>query len=135
MPTWQNRGFFINDEDQLGGWAMDPSGSKVCWECAVPLHSQVFTLQVWDMVYQTLLRLKGSTIIIGTTDAPSCELHLGTSAFPDEESFGMPLLILIRFLICRSVPATRSDVFTASRDYFGHGNVCLARRTAVRLSV
>jgi hypothetical protein len=54
-PEWTYRGFFINDEDQLGGtpvvmwinlsgWAQDPMGEKV------------FTLQMWDVVYQTILR-------------------------------------------------------------------------------
>jgi hypothetical protein len=76
VPTWQNRGFFVNDEDQLGGWSMDPNGAKVrsyfiyllisvLTLMFLYIYFEVFTLQAWDMVYQTLLRLKGNTIIIG----------------------------------------------------------------------
>ena len=48
-------GFFINDEDQLGGAFADPLGANV------------FSLSMWDRVYQTILRLRGNAVIIGTS--------------------------------------------------------------------
>ncbi len=45
----------MNDEDQLGGVHADPLGESV------------FSLDMWDRVFQTLLRLRGNAIIIGTS--------------------------------------------------------------------
>ena len=59
-PTFKYRGWFINDEDLLGGFAPDP------------LRENVFSLDMYNRIYETLLRLRGNMI------AP------GTFTFPDE---------------------------------------------------
>lgn len=59
-PVFRYRGFFINDEDLLTGWAPgDKDGTGI-------------SLEVWGKIYETLLRLKGNIV------AP------GTWIFPDE---------------------------------------------------
>ncbi len=53
-PTFRYRGWFINDEDLLTLWkpgAADGTG---------------IALEVWDRVYEALLRLKGNLIVPGT---------------------------------------------------------------------
>jgi hypothetical protein len=53
-PTFHYRGWFMNDEDLLTGWspgAADGTG---------------ISLQVWDRIFEALLRLKGDMIIPGT---------------------------------------------------------------------
>ena len=60
-PVFQYRGFFINDEDLLTGWA--PGEAKD--------HTGI-ALQVWNKIFETILRLKGNMV------AP------GTWIFPDE---------------------------------------------------
>lgn len=60
-PVFNYRGFFINDEDLLTGWA--PGEAKD--------HTGI-SLQVWNKIFETILRLKGNTV------AP------GTWIFPDE---------------------------------------------------
>lgn len=60
-PLFRYRGFFINDEDQLTGWA---PGEKTD-------HSGI-SLAVMDRIYETILRLKGNIVV------PS------TWAFPDD---------------------------------------------------
>lgn len=60
-PLFKYRGFFINDEDLLTGWA---PGEKTD-------HTGI-SLKVWDKVFETILRLKGDMV------AP------GTWIFPDE---------------------------------------------------
>ena len=60
-PLFQYRGFFINDEDLLTGWA--PGEAKD--------HTGI-SLAVWNKVFETILRLKGNIV------AP------GTWIFPDE---------------------------------------------------
>src|SRR5262245_4647416 len=60
-PLFKYRGFFINDEDLLTGWA---SGERSD-------HTGI-SLAVWDKIYETTLRLKGNIV------AP------GTWIFPDE---------------------------------------------------
>ncbi|HXJ06408.1 MAG TPA: glycosyl hydrolase 115 family protein [Candidatus Acidoferrum sp.] len=60
-PLFKYRGFFINDEDLLTGWA--PGEAKE--------HTGI-SLAVWNKVFETILRLKGNIV------AP------GTWIFPDE---------------------------------------------------
>ncbi|HLH52629.1 MAG TPA: glycosyl hydrolase 115 family protein [Verrucomicrobiae bacterium] len=57
-PVFHYRGFFINDEDLLTGWA--------------PGKTTGISLDVWNRIYETILRLKGDMV------AP------GTWIFPDE---------------------------------------------------
>jgi len=54
-PVFKYRGFFINDEDLLSGWI---PGSK-------EQHTGI-ALKVWDMVFETTLRLKGNMVVPGT---------------------------------------------------------------------
>eukprot|EP00658_Telonema_sp_P-2_P011572 TRINITY_DN14420_c0_g1_i2.p1 TRINITY_DN14420_c0_g1~~TRINITY_DN14420_c0_g1_i2.p1 ORF type:complete len:489 (-),score=107.93 TRINITY_DN14420_c0_g1_i2:58-1524(-) len=61
-PGFRYRGFFVNDEDMLGEMARDPLGESV------------FSVSMWDRVYQLILRLKGNAVIVGT------------AGFPDERS-------------------------------------------------
>ena len=60
-PIFKHRGFFINDEDLLTGWA--PSKKR---------EGTGISLEVWNKVFETILRLKGNMV------AP------GTWIFPDE---------------------------------------------------
>lgn len=60
-PVFAYRGFFINDEDLLTGWAPGEAKDKTG-----------ISLEVWDKIYETILRLKGNMV------AP------GTWIFPDE---------------------------------------------------
>jgi hypothetical protein len=60
-PVFTYRGFFINDEDLLTGWAPGEAKDKTG-----------ISLAVWDKIYETILRLKGNMV------AP------GTWIFPDE---------------------------------------------------
>jgi len=60
-PVFKYRGFFINDEDLLTGWA--PGEAKD--------HTGI-SLEVWNKIFETILRLKGNMV------AP------GTWIFPDE---------------------------------------------------
>jgi hypothetical protein len=53
-PVFHYRGFFINDEDLLTGWA---PGFKD--------HTGI-SLAVWDKIYETILRLKGNMVAPGT---------------------------------------------------------------------
>jgi len=59
-PLFKYRGFFINDEDQLTGWA---PGEKTD-------HSGI-SLAVWDKIFETVLRLKGNMIVPGTWNFPT----------------------------------------------------------------
>ena len=61
-PVVQYRGFFVNDEDMLSGFAEDPLGESV------------FSVEMWDHVFELILRLRGNAVIVGT------------AAFPDERS-------------------------------------------------
>lgn len=54
-PVFKYRGFFINDEDLLTGWA---PGEKQD-------HTGI-SLQVWNKIYETILRLKGNMVAPGT---------------------------------------------------------------------
>ncbi|MGC2582630.1 MAG: glycosyl hydrolase 115 family protein, partial [Acidobacteriaceae bacterium] len=58
-PVFRYRGFFINDEDLLTGWA---PGTKD--------HTGI-SLAVWDKVVETILRLKGNMIVPGTWIFPN----------------------------------------------------------------
>ncbi|MEK7404340.1 MAG: glycosyl hydrolase 115 family protein [Acidobacteriota bacterium] len=53
-PTFRYRGWFINDEDLLTGWkpgAADGTG---------------IALEVWDRLFEAILRLKGNMVVPGT---------------------------------------------------------------------
>lgn len=53
-PKFRRRGWFINDEDLLTGWKpATPGGTGI-------------SLEVWDRVFEALLRLKGNMIVPGT---------------------------------------------------------------------
>ena len=62
-PTFKYRGWFINDEDLLGGYAPDP------------LRENVYSLDMLDRICETILRLRGNMIVPGTF------------TFPDERSW------------------------------------------------
>ena len=57
-PTFRYRGWFVNDEDLLAGFAPDP------------LRENIFSLEMWDRVYETLLRLRGNMVVPGTFNFP-----------------------------------------------------------------
>jgi hypothetical protein len=65
-PVFKYRGFFINDEDLLTGWAPAPRDE----------HTGI-ALAVWNKIFETTLRLKGNIV------AP------GTWIFPDEPQIGL----------------------------------------------
>ncbi|MFP5205154.1 MAG: glycosyl hydrolase 115 family protein [Acidobacteriota bacterium] len=54
-PVFRYRGFFTNDEDLLTGWIPATKAD----------HSGI-SLKVWDMVFETTLRLKGNMVVPGT---------------------------------------------------------------------
>lgn len=54
-PVFRYRGFFINDEDLLTGWA--PGETK---------DGTGISLAVWNKICETILRLKGNMIVAGT---------------------------------------------------------------------
>lgn len=54
-PVFKYRGFFINDEDLLTGWAPGEKKDKTG-----------ISLDVWDKIYETILRLKGNMVAPGT---------------------------------------------------------------------
>jgi hypothetical protein len=54
-PLFKYRGFFINDEDLLTGWAPGEKKDKTG-----------ISLAVWDKIYETTLRLKGNIVTPGT---------------------------------------------------------------------
>ncbi|MGH8298813.1 MAG: glycosyl hydrolase 115 family protein [Steroidobacteraceae bacterium] len=59
-PVFKYRGFFINDEDLLTGWA---PGERTD-------HSGI-SLAVMSRIYETILRLKGNMVVPGTWIFPS----------------------------------------------------------------
>jgi hypothetical protein len=59
-PVFRYRGFFINDEDLLTGWA--PGEAKD--------HTGI-SLAVWNKICETILRLKGDMIVAGTWPFPN----------------------------------------------------------------
>ena len=54
-PVFRYRGFFINDEDLLTGWVTPKKGEQTG-----------IALSTWDMVFETILRLKGNMVVPGT---------------------------------------------------------------------
>jgi hypothetical protein len=58
-PVFKYRGFFINDEDLLTGWAPGKSGRSG------------ISLAVMNRIYETVLRLKGNMVVPGTWIFPS----------------------------------------------------------------
>jgi hypothetical protein len=54
-PLFKYRGFFINDEDQLTGWAPGEASD----------HSGI-AKPVMDKIFETILRLKGNMVVPGT---------------------------------------------------------------------
>ena len=54
-PVFKYRGFFINDEDLLTGWAPGEAKDKTG-----------ISLDVWNKIYETILRLKGNMVAPGT---------------------------------------------------------------------
>jgi Glycosyl hydrolase family 115 len=54
-PVFKYRGFFPNDEDLLTGWVTPNKGDQT----GIALSS-------WDMLFETILRLKGNMIVPGT---------------------------------------------------------------------
>jgi len=58
-PVFEYRGFFINDEDQLTGWAP-----------AKPEEKTNISPAVMDKVYETLLRLKANMVVPSTWPFP-----------------------------------------------------------------
>ncbi len=59
-PLFKYRGFFINDEDLLTGWAPGEATDKTG-----------ISLAVWDKVFETILRLKGNMVVPGTWIFPT----------------------------------------------------------------
>jgi hypothetical protein len=59
-PVFRYRGFFINDEDLLTGWAPGEATD----------HSGI-SLAVWNKICETILRLKGNMIVAGTWPFPN----------------------------------------------------------------
>ncbi|MGH8296621.1 MAG: glycosyl hydrolase 115 family protein, partial [Steroidobacteraceae bacterium] len=59
-PVFKYRGFFVNDEDLLTGWA---PGEKTD-------HSGI-SLAVMNKIYETILRLKGNIVVPGTWIFPN----------------------------------------------------------------
>jgi len=59
-PLFKYRGFFINDEDLLTGWAAAPKSE----------HTGI-SLAVMNEIYETILRLKGNMVIPGTWIFPN----------------------------------------------------------------
>ena len=54
-PVFRYRGFFTNDEDLLTGWVPPAKGERTG-----------ISPKTWDMVYETILRLKGNMVVPGT---------------------------------------------------------------------
>jgi Glycosyl hydrolase family 115 len=59
-PVFKYRGFFLNDEDLLTGWAPGEKKDKTG-----------ISLEVWNKVYETILRLKGNMVVPGTWIFPN----------------------------------------------------------------
>jgi len=65
-PVFKYRGWFINDEDLLTGWAPGPKG-----------EGTGISLEAWDHIYETILRLKGNIVCPGTWIFPDePQIHL-----------------------------------------------------------
>ena len=57
-PTFRYRGWFMNDEDLLAGFAPDP------------LRENNYSLEMLDRICETILRLRGNMIVPGTFQFP-----------------------------------------------------------------
>ena len=67
-PVFRYRGFFPNDEDLLTGWVPAGKGEQTG-----------ISPKTWDMVYETILRLKGNMVVPGTWIFPDdAQVHLAT---------------------------------------------------------
>ena len=65
-PVFRYRGFFPNDEDLLTGWIPAEKGQ----------HTGI-SLKTWEMVFETILRLKGNIVVPGTWIFPDdAQVHL-----------------------------------------------------------
>jgi hypothetical protein len=54
-PVFKYRGFFTNDEDLMTGWVIPDKGDQTG-----------IALSTWEMVFETILRLKGNIVVPGT---------------------------------------------------------------------
>jgi hypothetical protein len=59
-PAFRYRGLFINDEDLLTGWAPGEAKDKTG-----------ISLEVWNKIYETILRLRGNMVAPGTWIFPN----------------------------------------------------------------
>jgi hypothetical protein len=67
-PVFRYRGFFPNDEDLLTGWVPPAKGEQTG-----------ISLKTWDMVFETILRLKGNMVVPGTWIFPDdAQVHAAT---------------------------------------------------------
>jgi len=67
-PIFKYRGFFTNDEDLLTGWVLPKKGEQTG-----------IALSTWDMVFETILRLKGNMVVPGTWIFPDdAQVHAAT---------------------------------------------------------
>ncbi len=57
-PTFKYRGWFINDEDILSKFAIDP------------MRENVISLEMYDRIYETILRLRGNMVVPATWAMP-----------------------------------------------------------------
>ena len=57
-PTFKYRGWFMNDEDQLASFSPDP------------LRENMFSLVMYDHIYETILRLRGNMVVPATFPFP-----------------------------------------------------------------
>ena len=62
-PTFKYRGWFMNDEDLLCGFAPDP------------LRENNFSLEMYDRIYETLIRLRGNMVVPATHAFPDERCH------------------------------------------------------------
>ncbi|MCC6125978.1 MAG: glycosyl hydrolase 115 family protein [Pirellulales bacterium] len=62
-PTFRYRGWFINDEDLLRTYSPDP------------LKENVFSPEIMDRIFETLLRLRGNMVVPGTFNFPDERCH------------------------------------------------------------
>jgi hypothetical protein len=67
-PVFEYRGFFPNAEDLLTGWIVPAKGEQTG-----------ISLEAWDMVFETILRLKGNMVVPGTWIFPDdAQVHAAT---------------------------------------------------------
>jgi len=81
-PVFKYRGFFVNDEDLLTGWA--PGEERD--------HTGI-SLAAWNRIYETILRLKGNIVAPGTwifSDEPQIALA-GTRGLIATQHHAIPL--------------------------------------------